>query len=248
MELAAKKLIIALDDLDFERALKVVQKTKLFASTYKVGLSLFCAHGPAIVKEIKSLGVDVFLDLKLHDIPMQVGKAVEKALAFETRFLTVHALGGQKMLREAATAALGSSTTLLAVSVLTSVDNEDFRELGFLGSIEEGVMNLSNLAFSSGIRGFVSSPHEVGRLKRRYGDLCLVVCPGVRPMDADVFDQSRIMTPKDAILAGADALVVGRPITASINIEQAALDINRQIKTAFDQMPRSPDSFGEASL
>jgi orotidine-5'-phosphate decarboxylase len=230
LKIAAKKLIIALDDLDFAAALKFVQLTKSFAATFKVGLSLFSAYGPKIVYEIKALGVDVFLDLKLHDIPMQVKKAVENILPLAPRFLTIHALGGRAMLEESVKMVQGSPTTLLAVSILTSLDHNDYRELGFNDNIEHGVMNLSNLAFLSGIRGLVVSPHEVAQLRARYKNNCYLVCPGVRPLGSDNNDQSRIMTPKEAIIAGADALVVGRPLTKATHVLEVLQHIHQEIE------------------
>ncbi len=233
MNNAAKKLIIALDDLGLDEALKLVEETRDFAQTFKIGLSLFSAHGPAIVKQIKSLGVEVFLDLKLHDIPMQVAKAVESALKLGPKFLTIHALGGQQMLREAACVAKGSNTTLLAVSVLTSMDHQQWQDLGFSESIEQSVERLLALSFESGVRGFVASPHEAAKLKQSYHSQCILVVPGVRPASASMDDQKRIMTPYQAIKAGADYLVVGRPITKSADIAMSAKNINQEITDAL---------------
>lgn len=233
MDTAAKKLIIALDDLSYEAAMDVVEKTRSYAGVFKVGLSLFCAHGPKILNELRAKNVDVFLDLKLHDIPMQVAKAVEEAIKFEPKFLTIHALGGRSMLQEAAKAVLGSKTQLLAVSVLTSMDSQAWQEIGFNTTIEEGAMRLVRVAYESGVRGFVSSPHEVAHLKSYLKHDCLVVCPGVRPMDAHDNDQKRIMTPFKAIEAGADFLVVGRPITKSTDVVMSAKNINQEITKAL---------------
>lgn len=236
MEMAAKKIIVALDELDFAAAIKVAEMTQPYADTYKIGLSLFVAHGPLIVKELSALGVNIFLDLKLHDIPMQVKRAVESALRFSPRFLTVHALGGHQMLREAALMAQGSSTTLLAVSILTSLNQADCHTLGFSGSIETNVIGLLDVAFNAGVNGFVASPHEVASLRRKFGQDCYLVCPGVRPAGSEVFDQSRVMTPQEAIFLGADALVIGRPITKAPNIAYAARDINQQIQNALSKL------------
>jgi orotidine-5'-phosphate decarboxylase len=237
MENAAKKLIVALDDLDYKSALNVVSLLRPYASTFKIGLSLFTAHGPQIVREVRDLGVDVFLDLKLFDIPMQVAKAVESALQFSPRFLTVHAMGGKKMLNEAHAMTLGSKTKLLAVSVLTSFDQADYHDVGFNGPIDQGVLRLSDLAFSTGIKAFVSSPHELSVLRSRYGSECFLVCPGVRPHNGEIHDQSRVMTPADAILLSADALVVGRPITKAGNMLKAALMIHEEIASALSIEP-----------
>lgn len=233
MENPQEKLIIALDDVDFDSAIKIATLTKPFASTFKVGLSLFTAWGPEIIKELKELSVDVFLDLKLFDIPMQTKKAVQAALKYEPRFLTVHAMGGKKMLSEASVISQGSNTTLLAVSVLTSFDQQDYADVGFKDSINDGVVRLLDLAFVSGIRGFVASPQELIHLRKRFGSDCFLVCPGVRPRGSDLNDQSRVMTPKEAIMASANALVVGRPITKAPNIVEAAQGIYQDIESAL---------------
>ncbi|MCA9508438.1 MAG: orotidine-5'-phosphate decarboxylase [Myxococcales bacterium] len=235
MNNAAKKLIIALDDLNFADCCALVEKTRDFAATYKIGVSLFCAHGPTIVKELKSYGVDIFLDLKLHDIPMQVSKAVEQAIDLEPKFLTLHALGGYTMLKEAAHVACGSKTQLLAVSVLTSMDEEQWRILGFADSVKDGVERLIVMSYEAGVRAFVSSPHEAASLKKLFKNDCIAVCPGVRPADAQHDDQKRIMTPYQAINNGADFLVVGRPITKSADVVMSAGNINAEINKALNE-------------
>lgn len=233
MEKARKKLVIALDDLDFDSALELIKLTKPYAQTFKIGLSLFIAHGPKIIEAIKALEVDIFLDLKLCDIPMQVEKAVENALAFEPKFLTLHALGGASMLKAAANVAKGSSTTLLCVTILTSIDNQSFAELGFRDSLLDEVLRLSRLVFDAGIHGFVSSPHEVAYLRREFKKDCFLMAPGVRPLGAFKDDQSRIMTPTMAIKAGVDAVVVGRPITKALNSALMAKNINQELTLAI---------------
>lgn len=230
---AAERLIIALDDLDFDASLRLVEKTSRYAKTFKVGLSLFSQCGPQVVKEIKALGVDVFLDLKLHDIPMQVKKAIENVMPLAPRFLTVHAMGGGAMLREAQTAANEKTTTVLAVSVLTSLNNFEFAQIGFQKNIDQGASDLTSLAFSSGIRGFVCSPHEVSALKKTYGNSCTFVCPGVRHAGAELHDQARVMSARDAIIAGADVLVVGRPITKAANVSESAHALCEEISSAI---------------
>ncbi len=233
MNNAAKKLIIALDDLSLDEALRVVEKTKAFAETYKIGLSLFCAYGPSIIREIKALGVEIFLDLKLHDIPMQVAKAVESALKFEPKFLTLHALGGRAMLQAATKVAQGTTTKLLAVSVLTSMDLPEWQNLGFSESIDKSVNRLLDLSFESGVRGFVSSPHEAAALKLRFLEDAVLVCPGIRSNSGAPDDQKRIMSAFQAIEEGADYLVVGRPITKSEDLAMSAKNINQEITEAL---------------
>lgn len=217
MNSAQSRLIIALDDMDKHQAFSLIKNTRPYAHTFKVGLNLFCHYGPDFVQEIKAMGVDVFLDLKLHDIPVQVARAIEVVVRLEPRFLTIHALGGMAMLKEAARAAKGSNTTLLAVSVLTSLNQGDFFDLGFLGSLDQGVSRLVNLAYEAGIRGFVCSPHEASTVKALVQDNCILVCPGIRSKTDEKADQARVMTASDAMRAGADFIVVGRPITQAQN-------------------------------
>lgn len=232
MNSAREKLIIALDDLDRNEVFSVIEKTKAYAQTFKIGLALFSAYGPALVKDINNLGVDVFLDLKLHDIPMQVSEAVKRCISLGPRFLTIHTLGGPHMMAAAKEAAKDCGTKLLAVTVLTSIDQETWPLLGFTGSIQDGVSRLANLAISLGLSGLVSSPHEVSDIKKRHGNKAFVATPGVRPLKNGAHDQARIMTPSMAIKAGADALVVGRPITEAENMAEAARNIAQEIYEA----------------
>lgn len=234
MNNAREKLIIALDDLDRDQAFQVINETKAYARTFKVGLALFSAYGPALIHDIQKLGLDVFLDLKLHDIPMQVEKTVERCLALKPRFLTLHALGGRQMLSAAAKASERSGTRLLAVSVLTSIDERQWSSLGFQGSISQGVKRLVDLAMSSGLSGVVSSPHEVLMIKEGFSK-AFVVTPGVRPKMSDAADQARIMTPYEAIKAGSDALVIGRPITGAPERAKAAELIINEINKALQE-------------
>jgi orotidine-5'-phosphate decarboxylase len=229
---ARDRLIIALDHPDKDSTLRLIAKTKEYAGTYKVGLGLFCAFGPTIVKEIKSLGVEVFLDLKLHDIPMQVAKAIEFLLHLEVKFLTIHASGGLNMLKAAKQAALGSKTTLLAVSILTSINDSDYSRL-FLGNINDGVTELAKMSFAAGINSLVCSPLEAKSLKSTFGDDCFLVVPGIRSSSNKTFDQARTLTAFDAIVHGANALVVGRPITNACDVYLAAKNLHDEIKTAL---------------
>lgn len=228
MNNARKKLIIALDDLEQKEALSIAEKTLDFAECYKVGISLFSAFGPSIVKDLKAMGAEVFLDLKLHDIPMQVAKAVEKTLVLEPTFLTVHTLGGSSMLKEAARVAQGSKTTILAVSVLTSTDCMEWQQLGFSESIEDSALRLLGLASQSGINAFVASPKEATSLKKSFPNSTLV-CPGVRSQMFLTDDQKRTLSASAAIGAGADYLVVGRPITKAKDVVMSAKTIHYEI-------------------
>ncbi|HXW60071.1 MAG TPA: orotidine-5'-phosphate decarboxylase [Myxococcota bacterium] len=233
MDAAKEVLIIALDDLERDEALEVVKKTWPYAQTYKIGLALYSAYGASLVRDIQDLGAEVFLDLKFHDIPMQVQKAVERCLVLKPRFLTLHASGGFPMMAEAAKVAASSKTTILAVTVLTSIDTNEAQRLGFNETIEERVLRLSALALEAGIFGLVSSPKEAFMIKKHYGSRAFLVCPGVRLKNDAALDQARIMTPKDAIMAGANRLVVGRPITAAQDMAKAAEIISLEIKEAL---------------
>lgn len=235
MNNAREMMIIALDDLSCEQALAMVEKTKTHAATYKVGLALFSAHGSSLVQEIQAMGVDVFLDLKFHDIPMQVSKAVERCLKLNPRFLTLHTQGGFSMMAECARIAKGSHTTLLGVTVLTSIDESEAHRLGFNESIPSKVFRLASLAMEAGLSGLVCSPHEASLLKTHFGKRALLVCPGVRSKDEAAFDQSRIMSAQKAILAGADRLVIGRPITAASDCVAKAQSYASEINDALKE-------------
>lgn len=245
MEKAAQRLIIALDDIEHEKIEKLIETTRPFATTYKIGLSLFVAHGPAIVRKIGGLGADIFLDLKLHDIPMQVGLAVLHALEFSPRFLTIHAQGGRAMMKEVASAVRGSKTKVLAVTVLTSLNQRDFYDLGYHDRIEDGVLKLADLALSAGIDGLVTSPRELSWLRAQFGEGPYLVCPGVRARDDATHDQARVMTAHEAIDAGANALVIGRPITQATNVLLKAEAMHQEISRAMKERADSKESCHE---
>lgn len=233
MEFAAQRLIVALDDMRQEKISEVITATRPFVTTYKIGLALFVAHGPPIIEQISSLGADIFLDLKLHDIPMQVRKAVENALIFSPRFLTVHAQGGRAMLREVASITAGTNTKILAVTMLTSLAQNDLHELGLPPSMEENVLRLADLALSSGIDGLVTSPQELASLRKKLGTSPYLVCPGIRSSDDRAHDQSRTLSAYEAIRQGANALVVGRPITQAENCSLRAQSVHAEIAQAL---------------
>ena len=241
MELAAKRLIIALDNMHEEAMHEVIRVTRPFATTYKIGLSLFVAHGPKIIQGLTACGADLFLDLKFHDIPMQVGKAVENALTYSPRFLTVHAQGGKAMLKEAARVAQGTKTTILAVTMLTSLASTDIHELGIRSTVFEQVLRLAELALSSGIDGLVASPQELSMLRHHLGKNVYLVCPGIRSIDDNADDQARTLSAYDAIRQGADALVVGRPITHGQNSWFKATSIHSEIERAMKENMQGMD-------
>lgn len=201
----------------------------------KVGLELFVREGPGAVELARGLGLDVFLDLKLHDIPETVDRAVAAAGALEVRYLTVHAGGGRAMLERAASRAARATTplTILAVTVLTSLDASDLGALGIADSLGEHATRLARLAWDVGVRGFVTSPCEVAALRATLGEEALLVTPGIRPAGAAAFDQKRVATPSRAIADGADLLVVGRPIRDAAEPLAAARAVVAEIESAL---------------
>ena len=204
----------------------------------KIGLELFTAVGPSVLSVGREHDRDVFLDLKLHDIPETVERAVSAAAAHGVRYLTVHASGGEAMLRRAADRAERASSgrmTLLAVTVLTSLSIEDLRAIGVNRDSEAQVVSLAKLAFGCGVRGFVCSPLEVAALRKELGASATLVVPGVRPSGAASGDQQRIATPEEAIRSGADLLVIGRPIRDARDPVAAARAIAAEIARAVDR-------------
>lgn len=221
------RIILAVDTTDIERAKWLVSETRSYIHTYKFGLEFYLRHGISPLKEIVLREkIRLFLDLKLHDIPNTVGKASFALEELAPFFLTVHASGGREMI-SAAVAAL-PQTRITAVTVLTSLDEENINDLGFAGSIGETVENLAKIAIEAGARALVTSPHEVERLRQLFPTITLIT-PGIRLSTDGGDDQRRIMTPQDAVKAGSDYLVIGRPITAAESPAQTA-------KAIFDSL------------
>jgi orotidine-5'-phosphate decarboxylase len=185
-------------------------------------MELFPRGGPELVERIRATGAEVFLDLKFHDIPNTVAGAVRSAVALGVKFATVHASGGKAMLAAAAAAAAGSGTTLLAVTVLTSLDDADLSSVGFALRAAEAVDRLAGLAVDAGIGGIVCSAKEVAAVRARVGKEVVLVTPGVRLPEDSVGDQKRVVTPFEAVRAGANYIVVGRPITKASDPVAAA--------------------------
>jgi orotidine-5'-phosphate decarboxylase len=209
-----QRLIVALDVSSSAAARTIVQAVGDSAHAYKVGMQLYTAEGPSIVRDLVGCGRKVFLDLKYHDIPNTVAAAVCEAAQLGVSMLTVHASGGGKMLRAAAEVAKGNpKLLLLAVTVLTSLDEADLSMLGIRGGTLDQVLRLSALALSNGCRGVVASAQEASALREEFGRDFTIVTPGVRPVGSGTDDQARIVTPAEAIAAGASYIVVGRPIT-----------------------------------
>jgi len=209
---AADKIIVALDVTTKEKALDLVEKLRAEISFFKIGLQLYTAEGPGIVRAVLSTGAKVWLDLKLHDIPNTVGRAVESASHLGVRMLTIHLSGGSEMIR-AAIAARADSILLLGVTVLTSATERTLREIGIYDKVEDQVLRLARLGTEAGIDGVVASPHEIKKLRAEFGNKIKIAVQGIRPSWAEPGDQKRFMTPRQAIEAGADYIGIGRPIT-----------------------------------
>ncbi len=210
-------------------AMKMLQPLRGLPVGVKIGLELFVKEGPGIVEEIKDAGFPVFLDLKFHDIPHTVAGAVRSACLLEPDVINVHASGGRAMMEAAARACTGK-TKIIAVTVLTSLDKDDLMLLGSEFNPLEAVVSLAGAARESGLHGVVCSPLEASAVRKTAGEDFMIVTPGVRPAGSAAGDQKRIMTPADAIRAGATSLVVGRPITGARDPAQAAKAILSEIE------------------
>lgn len=230
IESTSERLIVALDFPDARAALALVDRLEGATRWFKVGLELYIAEGNYLVAELQRRGFSIFLDLKLHDIPHTVASAVRAAARLGVSMLTVHAAGGPEMLA-AAVEATDPGLSLLAVTVLTSMDGEQLEATGVHGSAAAQVERLATMAFAYGVRGFVCSPVEVAHLRSRLGPEPLLVIPGIRPEGAAAGDQRRVATPAAAMAAGASYLVVGRPITRAVNPGAAARAILAQMQT-----------------
>ncbi len=217
----AQRIIVALDVNDKARALSLIRELP-DAEVFKIGMRLFTAEGPALLKDVQELGKKVFLDLKFHDIPNQVAGAVRMAVQHEVSMLTLHASGGSEMLRKAAESAAEAADQigkpkpmLLAVTVLTSLKDAQLSEIGMGADAAGQVLRLAGLAQQTGMEGVVCSPQEIELIREQHGHEYLIATPGIRPTWAAANDQKRIMTPAQAINLGANYLVIGRPITAA---------------------------------
>ena len=209
---AVDRLVLPLDVPTLADARPWLDKLAGDVGVFKVGLELFTAEGPQALAEVHSHGARSFLDLKLHDIPATMARATTAAVAQKAAYLTVHAAAGPTALRAVAEAARGSSTQVLAVTVLTSMSDDDLHATGVAGVLAEVVLQRAEMALDAGIDGFVCSPLECAALRGRLGRDVTLVVPGIRPSGSEVDDQTRNATPADAIRNGADLLVVGRPI------------------------------------
>jgi orotidine-5'-phosphate decarboxylase len=226
----SSQVILALDFNDMASTVEMIDLTKEHIGIYKLGLEFYLAHGKSGVKEIQSRfsGIEIFLDLKLHDIPNTVAGACRSVADLNPKFLTVHASGGSKMIS-------GASSTLpnveiTAVTILTSLDKEQMSAMGLNENIETLTLSLAKNAVNSGARAIVSSPQEVSLLRKHLGEKVTLITPGVRPSGAERDDQERVMTPREAIEAGADFVVIGRPITKASDPKQAAEAITASLR------------------
>jgi orotidine-5'-phosphate decarboxylase len=228
-----KPIFVAIDTGELDRAIPLIQAVRAHAGGVKLGLEFFAALGPEGVRRIAELRIPIFLDLKLHDIPNTVARALEALAPLEPAIVTVHAAGGRTML-EAARAAAPPSTRLVAVTVLTSLDQDDLAAAGVRGSPAEQVARFAELARASGIDGIVCSGAEVAEARGAWPDGFFVV-PGVRPAGGQADDQKRVVTPAQAMADGASALVIGRPITGARDPRQAIMDIAASLSQSADQ-------------
>ena len=225
------RLIVALDVDSDTRAQAFAAQLGGAASWLKIGLELYAAAGPDVVGALRAHG-RIMLDLKLHDIPETVARATAQVARLGAELLTVHIDGGEAMLRAAAAAAAGSGMRVLGVTVLTSMDARDLAAVGVTGAVDDVVERRARLAVAAGCHGVVASPHEAARLRAFVPPGFLIVTPGVRPAGADAADQKRVMTPRQARAAGADLVVVGRPIRDAADPAAAARAIAAELHGA----------------
>lgn len=228
------ELILALDCEDQQFARNLLKEVQGELPWVKIGLQMFTAHGMAWVEEVHSMGFKLFLDLKLHDIPNTVAKAVQSLASAPIDMLTLHASGGSEMCAYAVDSrdASNPNLTLLAVTVLTSMNREQLSALNVNRSVEEQVLDLARISLASKVDGLVASPLELSILRSELGSKPTLVCPGIRPQGADLNEQKRVMTPEEASQLGADFIVVGRPILNSADPQATVASIRRSLSMA----------------
>ena len=243
-----KKIIIALDVKNKVEAVAAVSGLK-DARTFKIGLELFTAEGPALFKKLKALRKSIFLDLKLHDIPNTVAGAVRSAVRHGVQMMTIHTSGGRDMMARAAEAARETAEAekverplLLGVTILTSLKSAELDEVGMKPDVAGQVLRLAGLAKSAGMDGVVCSPQEIEIIRKEHGQDLLIVTPGIRPAWAAAQDQKRIMTPAEAMQKGADYLVIGRPITGAASPQEAFARIVEELERPDDPADRKDRS------
>ena len=224
----ADKIIVALDVPTKEKALALVKQLSDQISFFKIGLQLYTAEGPEVVRAVLAANAKVWLDIKLYDIPNTVGRAVESASRLGVHMLTIHLSGGSEMIR-AAIAARANDVLILGVTVLTSATEQTLREVGISGTVENQVLRLAKLGVEAGIDGVVASPHEIRGLRAEFGNKIKIAVQGIRPTWAEPGDQKRFMIPGEALEAGADYIGIGRPITAHRDPREAVAKILQEI-------------------
>ena len=229
----ANPIFVALDTPFLDKAVALAESVRAHVGGLKIGLEFLSADGPEGVRKIVALGLPVFADVKFHDIPNTVAGAVRSLAPLGPAIINVHAAGGEAMMRAAADAAgaVSPRPKVIGVTVLTSLEKSDLDATGIAGAPLDQVVRLAKLAKASGLDGVVCSPHEITAVRAACGADFLIVAPGVRPRGADMGDQKRTMTPAEAIKAGADILVIGRPITGAANPADAAKAIAEELRS-----------------
>jgi orotidine-5'-phosphate decarboxylase len=236
---AVSKICVALDVPNAKTALTLASQLRDHVGMFKVGLQLYTSEGPGIIRSLRDLGVEVFLDLKFHDIPNTVAGAASSITPFGVSIFNVHASGGVEMMKAALKASRETAATagiepprIIAITVLTSFDELTYQQTVLSSQcMSEQVPHFARLTQQAGLAGVVASPQEIGAIRSACGKAFLIVTPGIRPSGADVGDQKRVSTPCGAILAGADMLVIGRPITSAADPERAAEGIVSELQT-----------------
>ena len=235
MKSPKERVYLALDTPDLDHAMAWAAAVWDHVGGLKLGLEFIHSNGPAGVERVVALGLPVFLDEKIHDIPKTVAGAVRADCRLSAAIINVHATGGAAMLEAAARAAReapGARPKIIAVTVLTSLDDDDLAATGQQGPVSEQVLRLAGLARECGLDGVVCSAHEIGAMRRRFGPDFLLVVPGIRPYWTEAGDQKRVMTPAEALAAGADILVVGRAITAADDPAAASMRLAAELEGA----------------
>lgn len=232
-----RRILCALDTTSVDQARALVSGLAPFVGGVKLGLEFFSACGPEGMARVTATGAPVFLDLKLHDIPNTVAKAIHALVPLKPFMMTIHTAGGPAMMKAAAKAASDAAAAagvprplIVGVTVLTSMNEDDLMAIGVEGEVQSQVERLARLAQSCGLDGVVCSPHEIAALRRACGPKFTLVVPGIRPAGAAIGDQKRVMTPAEAVSLGADYLVIGRPITEAADPAAAAADIEASLR------------------
>jgi orotidine-5'-phosphate decarboxylase len=223
-------IAVALDAPDLQTAKSWAKDVSPYVSTLKIGLENYLRDGKSSIEEIRKISdCEIFLDLKLHDIPATVAGACRSISDLIPKYLTVHASGGEEMINEAVKTL--PSTLIVAVTILTSIDQVNLQKIGFKNAPKESAVNLAKLAVAAGARAIVCSPQEVAEIRKNVDPSIVLITPGVRPKGSNANDQQRIATPEEALLNGANLLVIGRPITGSDNVSQAAKRISEEVNS-----------------